>query len=406
MIYDIVEQVAISSNLFGRVFSRGTKVFGAIDSMDFVTFMVLLEEKLKVEPGLDKLELLNTGNFLGKDNPFATLGTIADMVEQIQNGIKKSSGIKCICTDLDGTLWFGVAGEENTIEPNIKLLYKLKEFHSFGVMLCLVTRNTKEITDDCFDKIMIPLYKDDFLIKKYEAIDKAEAILSISRELNIGIDSIAFIDDQEQERDRVRSALPDVVVFNGIYDILDYDCKAATEEDKKRNQMYVDEFRRKKDCAKYADYDDWLAGLEMKVTIVPINQSTDTACLDRINQLKKRTNQFNFTKALAYNYDRQYYFTLSDKFGDYGIIGYWSCFGLDVTYFCMSCRAIGKYIEAFIFDKLDDIELVCFDKTSKNEIAFKFMSGIAVFNDTYFKYISRHRFDGLYRDKLQKIFKA
>jgi FkbH-like protein len=142
---------------------------------------------------------------------------------------------------------------------------------------------------------------DDFAGWRINWSDKAQNLADLVRELNLGLDSVVFIDDHPVERARVREALPEVLVPEWPEDkrlyvqaLLGLDCfdkPALTDEDRQRTQMYVQERKRTEARSSVGSMDEWLASLNMVVTVYPLDQGN----LARVAQLLNKTNQMNLS---------------------------------------------------------------------------------------------------------------
>ena len=175
------------------------------------------------------------------------------------------------------------------------------------------------------------LKKEHFIAKEINWNDKANNILKISKELNIGLDSIVFIDDNPVEREQVKILLPEVYVPNwsmdpSLYSItLDrmriFDQISYTKDDINRNKTYLENKKRKKYRDKHLNREDWLKNLDTLIEINKLNEEN----YKRVLQLFNKTNQFNLStrrlteKELKFFYleEKNTLFTINvfDKFG-------------------------------------------------------------------------------------------
>ena len=196
--------------------------------------------------------------------------------------------------------------------------------------------------------------------------DKAQNIAELVAELNLGLQSTVFIDDNPTERGRVREALPEVLVpewptdptrFADALRQLDcFDRAAITSEDRERNQMYVQERARRGSLDVASSPEDWLASLDVRVRIDPLS----AANLKRVVQLLNKTNQLNLrtrrctemelTQWLEGGKNRNLVsLTIADRFGDIGLTGIvsWEQIGstLEIVDYVLSCRAMGRQVE-------------------------------------------------------------
>lgn len=289
-------------------------------------------------------------------------------------GIRK----KCIAVDLDNTLWGGIIGQDGI--ENIQLSndgvgksfydfqLALLNFYQQGIILSICSKNSENVVQEVFDKHPFMILKPEhFAVKKINWNNKADNLIETAKELNIGLDSIVFLDDSKFERELIKQQLPEVEVpelpedpslYTKFLKELDYfNFHKLTDDDFKRNETYRLNSERKKVESSFNDIKDYLRSLQMKIEIKEIDNFT----FPRIVQLIQKTNQFNTTTkryteseiTQMRNSDKWkiYSFSVSDKFGDNGIVG---VFILEtnkensvvkIDSFIMSCRVIGREIE-------------------------------------------------------------
>lgn len=283
---------------------------------------------------------------------------------------------KCLILDCDGTLWGGILGEDGSTGIKIGSSYpgssylnfqqEILNLHNRGVILAICSKNNEEDVMDVLEnhESMI-LRKHHFAAKQINWDDKATNILRVAKELNIGVDSLVFADDNEFECDWIKSQLPEVKVLHlkgdpamfqsilcapGYFDSLSF-----SEEDKGKTEMYISENKRKDLLVTTASYEDYLIELKIKVQI----ESARPDDLARVAQLTQKTNQFNLTtfrytediiKELAESKDSDIYtMKVSDKISDLGLIGVAIVKNegstMIIDSFLMSCRALGRGLE-------------------------------------------------------------
>jgi FkbH-like protein len=290
---------------------------------------------------------------------------------------------KCLVLDCDNTLWGGILGEDGLV--NVKLgkshpgsiYYELQQeilnLYHRGVILTLCSKNNERDVWEIFEK------HPDMLLKKEHISaaminwdDKATNIQRLAEDLNIGLDSMVFIDDSEFECDLIRQSLPEVevvhfsdsiklelrlsIISNGLFDFL-----TVTDEDRNRGALYRAEAARKNDHNSFHSLEDFYESLEMEVTI----KKADEFSIPRIAQLTQKTNQFNLTtlryseaeiRHLSDSEEADVLFVqLKDKFGDYGIIGVsvvqYKKEQAIIDAFLLSCRALGRGVEDILLEK-------------------------------------------------------
>jgi FkbH-like protein len=293
---------------------------------------------------------------------------------------------KCLLLDLDNTLWGGVIGE-NGVE-GIQLSetgegaryrdfqLRIRELGKMGVILGIVSKNNEADAMEVFErhKHMV-LRKSDFAAMKINWSAKAESIAELARDLDVGMDSIIFIDDNPVEREAIRTALPEVTVpefpadtcelasfFERVYKDYFFTLE-STEEDRKRTDVYLANARRAAERTAAPSIEEFLAGLRTKIFFT-------RACNEdfpRAAQLTQKTNQFNLTtrryteqelRALQAQPDKEVFIaSVADKYGDNGkvsvsIVRREALDTAQLDTFLMSCRVLGRFIEDQILDQL------------------------------------------------------
>ena len=209
------------------------------------------------------------------------------------NGLMGKSK-KVILVDLDNTVWGGTVGEtgvegliiggDSTVgRAFADFQYVLKELTKRGIIIGIISRNTESIALKAIDEHpnMI-LRRDDFVGWRINWGDKAENIISLMNELNLGLDSAVFIDDHPAERDRVRKALPELLVpelpedprlyVNCIRQLMCFDNPFLTQEDRIRTKLYVDERNRQEIRNQAQSADDWLESIGTRVVISQVTE--------------------------------------------------------------------------------------------------------------------------------------
>ena len=280
---------------------------------------------------------------------------------------------KCLVLDLDNTLWGGILGEDGVDGVLLSGSYPGKAFHIWqeglkelqktGVMLAICSKNNVADIEEVWAK------RDDMLLKKSDFVamrinwqDKATNIRELADELNIGLDSMVFVDDNPTERELIKQQLPDVIVpdfpeqsygLMGLYNELIENYFGAyriTQEDRAKTTQYIANAQRKQQQAGFTNMEEYLQSLEMKLRIEKVSLAT----LQRVAQLTQKTNQFNLTTHRYTEADIQriiergadvWTLAVSDRFGDYGLTGVMIIAAGNVDTLLMSCRVLGKGIE-------------------------------------------------------------
>jgi len=284
---------------------------------------------------------------------------------------------KLIVLDLDDTLWGGIVGEVGW--ENLRLgghdpvgeafqdfQKTLKSLTRRGIVLGIVSKNTESIALTAIrENPEMVLKPDDFAGWRINWQDKAANIADLVAELNLGLQSVVFIDDSPVERSRARDALPEVLVPEWPEDPLLYttalqslrcfDTPAISREDVERGQSYVAERTRVDLKRQAASVDEWLRSLDIKVTVEPLSPAN----LPRAAQLLNKTNQLNLSTRRMTEPELDswakapgrgvWVFRVVDKFGDSGLTGLASLEkqgdGARIVDFLLSCRVIGRRVE-------------------------------------------------------------
>jgi len=318
---------------------------------------------------------------------------------------------KVIIVDCDNTLWKGVVGEDgadgiccdNNAEGilHYQLQLFLKARKEEGFLLCICSKNNEADVKEVFDKKNLPLKWNDFVIKKINWDDKINNIIDTGKELNLGIDSFIFIDDNLFELNTVKEILTGVSCIHLTDNYVDllhnmnsflFRKRQILKEDMEKTAQYELEKLRKNEAHDFIDLDEFIANLDISLDI----RINDTNDFPRLAQMTGKTNQFNFNKH-PYNEDelaaftekgRIYSLKVSDKYGDYGTVGIILIAINDKTAvmenYLVSCRALGKKIEYTFFDHVvaglgaEGIELqdIRFKENDKNLPAQKFLKSI------------------------------
>lgn len=311
------------------------------------------------------------------------IGYVADIIAKMI-AAHKGYVRKCLVLDLDNTLWGGIVGdlgfEGINLDPNDPIGEAYLSFQQYvldlknrGVILAVCSKNDLDIAKGPFlknKKMILSLDDISCFIANWE--DKASNLRQIAGELNIGVDSLVFFDDNPVEREIVKRFLPEVWVVNVPEDPAYYASALAfenpfewsyiTKEDISRSQSYIHKRQMTLSSLSYNDYNEYLQDLDMQATV----KNMDTADFTRFLQLINKTNQFNL-RTRRYNEaqieqfrtDNNYRLisiSLSDKFSEYGII---SCIILKkirnicfIDTWVMSCRVLKRGIENLAMENI------------------------------------------------------
>ena len=280
---------------------------------------------------------------------------------------------KCLVLDLDNTLWGGVLGEDGVYGIKLGGDYPGKAFLLFqesilelsksGIILAICSKNNEDDVMEVWQKHpLMVLKKDHFATWRINWQDKATNIQDIANELNIGLDSFVFIDDNPSERELIRQALPMVEVpeFPAhpyelpifIQEIVEkyFRVYSLTSEDRRKTEQYIANRKRAQTQHSFKDFESYLVSLEIQIAIAPASDFN----IHRIAQLTQKTNQFNLTTRRYTESDirsrlqdgwKIWCISVKDRFGDDGITGAILINGDMIDSFLISCRVLGKRIE-------------------------------------------------------------
>jgi FkbH-like protein len=314
-------------------------------------------------------------------SPVATVAIARNLAAMIKAVYGKSR--KCLVLDLDNTLWGGVVGDDgiqNLVlgrdhpvgEAFAAFQRYAKELRHRGILLAVCSKNETENARRGFTHPDSVLKLEDFSAFKANWDPKPDNIRAIAAELNIGLNSLVFVDDNPAERALVAAQLPEVAVPDVGSDITLYpeiidragyfESAKLVREDLDRVAYYASNSERDAAQSRFADYGEYLDSLEMVAEI----RAFAPVYMERITQLINKTNQFNLTtrrytasEVEQVAGDPTYitlYGRLSDKFGDNGLVSViiGSIFGdtLGIDLWLMSCRVLKREMEYAMFDTL------------------------------------------------------
>ena len=296
--------------------------------------------------------------------PYSLAG-IRALVEELAWAIRRAPK-KVLAVDADNTLWRGILSEDgkDALEPFTDFQRALLALRAEGVMLVLASKNDPVFP---FLRADMPLADEHFAALKVNWAPKAGNLIDACRELNVGVDSVVFVDDNPHERAQMADHLPEVAVapWNGEmtpslarrlkeYFFADM---GRTAEDRLRADSYRAESARREVAARFASVGDYLADLGLHVA----PSLAEEGDLDRLAQMAGKTNQFNattirrtradFAALLADPTKRVFVFRAGDRFGEQGIVCYIVADlpSRRLTDFTMSCRAMGRTLEHFAY---------------------------------------------------------
>jgi FkbH-like protein len=273
--------------------------------------------------------------------------------------------IKCVVWDLDNTLWDGVLLEDKNVSLRAKVMDLIKTLDCRGILQSIASKNVHATAMERLKMFQLEEY---FIYPQINWNPKSSSIKNIAKSINIGIDTLAFIDDQEFERAEVQFSLPEVLCLDannlvGLLDRPEFNPRFVTEDSKNRRLMYISDIERNKVEGSYeGTQEEFLASLKMKLSISPVTQDD----LQRAEELTVRTHQLNAT-GYTYSYEELDQFStsnrhklliaeLEDKFGTYGKIGL-ALIECDATVWTvklllMSCRVMSRGVGTVLLNHI------------------------------------------------------
>lgn len=263
--------------------------------------------------------------------------------------------VKCVIWDLDNTIWDGTLAESDDVRLKPGIVELIKTLDSRGILHSISSKNTHEETMEKLKQLGIEEY---FLYPEISWNAKSIGVGNIQKNLNIGMDTIVFIDDQPFEREEVKAVHPDITCIDAaeylsLPELKRFNPRFITHDSKRRRMMYLDDIKRKNEEDTFQGTPEaFLAQLNMRFVIHEAKEED----LKRAEELTVRTNQLNAT-GKTYDYEELNQFRLSDnykllvceltdKYGSYGKIGLAlieikeDCWHLRLL--LMSCRVMSR----------------------------------------------------------------
>ena len=314
---------------------------------------------------------------------------------------------KVIVLDCDQTLWRGVLGEDGahaiTIDPPYKYLqeYMVAQYEA-GMLICLCSKNNENDVIEAFkQRSDMPLGLDYIIAHRINWKSKSQNIISLAEELQLGLDSFIFIDDNPIECAEVRAYCPEVLTLQlpeepekipvFLQHVWPFDHVKITSADRQRSLLYKENISRTRFQEGFLNFTEFIKELSLKIRI----SETQPTHVQRVAQLTQRTNQFNCTTkrrseaeieqlCLSDDYS-SFIVNLADRFGDYGLVGVciFAVVNRDIIVdtFLLSCRALGRGVEHAMLSHLGQTALrmnltdiiVPYYQTSKNKPAYDFL---------------------------------
>ena len=350
--------------------------YAVANSRLFINDMSSIQNKMGRARLFSPPMYVNNGMLLSIDALPAVARSIVSIICAIQGKIRK-----CLVLDLDNTVWGGVIGDDGF--DNIQLgglgigkaftefQHWVKKLQQRGIIVCVCSKNTASVAKEPFERhpdMVLRLKDIAVFMANWE--DKRNNIRQIQQILNIGFDSMVFLDDNPLERDMVRNRIPNISVpdlpedpaeyLECLYALGLFETASYSSEDTARTEQYQRESERVAAQQSFDNAESFLRELNMLSTVRPF----DSYAIPRVAQLSQRTNQFNL-RTVRYTEDdvreivssERYVtlaFSLEDKYGDYGLI----CavimekrsLELFVDSWFMSCRVFNRGMESFVMN--------------------------------------------------------
>lgn len=311
-----------------------------------------------------------------------TSGVLDEAARDIKAALRGVRGLakKLVVVDLDDTLWGGIVGDvgwqglrlgghDDVGEAHVEFQRELKGLSRRGIALAIVSKNEESVALEAITSHPEMVLKlDDIVTHRINWTDKARNVADIAAELNLGLQSVVFIDDNPMERARVREALPEVYVpewpkdprlyVSTLSSLRCFDTPSLTKEDAERTTQYVAERKREELKASVGSLDDWLLSLGIRVQFAPLgpdNIVRATQLLNKTNQMNLSTRRLNEVELSGWASSPSHeLWTISvgDKLGDAGLTG---LLGIAFEHgvarivdYVLSCRVMGRKVEETI----------------------------------------------------------
>ncbi len=315
-----------------------------------------------------------------------------------QEAKPEGPGVKCVVWDLDNTLWDGILLEGGAVTPNPRVVEIIKGLDDRGILNSIASKNDREHALAKLEELGLAEY---FVYPQIHWMPKSEGVRQVARQLNVGIDTLAFVDDNPFELAEVAEAVPEVLCIP----VGEVEAKVAgprfvgsrTADARQRRQFYHDAMVRDDHRSEFGDdYLGFLAQCEIVLEVVPF-QPEDS---DRVVDLVQRTNQLNFSgtkytrpqveELLGREDLEKFVLRCRDRFGSYGMVGFSlvSRTGgeIRVVEFMLSCRVQGKFVETAFFRHLIETHglpaaerlVVDYRPTARNTPALRVLEAIGL----------------------------
>ena len=372
---------ARSTNLKNNLIDLIIKKFGVLEKKYSHFFLFNINDEFS-NVGYDNA--FDTRNWYFANCHFSTTGLsiISHAIEKIIFRADNAPS-KVLVLDCDNTLWGGVIGEDNLdgiILGNdgigkafFNFQQEIKRLADEGVILVIISKNFEDDVWNVFENhSSMFLKKNDIVAWEINWNEKSQNLLKLSNELNLGIDSFVFWDDNPIERDKMKQILPNVKTVDvpvNVYEwpdllknMIEFSKFSITSDDLNKTKQYKNRAKFVRDSAKILDQKSYLRSIKLNPKLHNLEKSN----IKRAVQLCQKTNQFNLRTKRHTEYDLLKIFSknkefcfmtnLKDIYGDHGIISLVCLDEINSDYlfldtFLMSCRVLGRNLEAWILQQ-------------------------------------------------------
>ena len=394
------DQVLLQANLRLAAFLRRHSGFCVLNAQNWIARV----GRTAYNPKLWYLSKTPFSNALLKEAVSETKSSLAGLLGRSK---------KIVVLDLDDTLWGGIVGDDGwqnlslgghdaVGEAFVDFQRELKALSRRGVLLAIVSKNDEAIALEAIDKHPeMVLRREDFAGWRINWEDKASNLAKLLSTLNLGFDSVVFIDDNPSERARVRETLPEVCVPDWPEDKTQYatalralnyfNALSVSDEDRARTNSYVMEREREATLAAVTSLDTWLQTLSLVVEVEELsdlNLPRAVQLLNKTNQMNLQTRRMSEEEFAGWSQElgrKVWTFRVKDRFGDYGLTGLVSLTlrgdHAQIEDFLLSCRVFGKKVEDAIFATVlrearangADLVTASYRPTAKNRPCLEFL---------------------------------
>lgn len=335
-----------------RLISENTPLVDlGMGSIQFIQFIVAIEEAFHIE-------------VRDSDLLMERFETLHEVYQTLSNYLCSSVLKKVLVLDCDNVLWLGISGEEQISLTADVLAFQRLLLHLYekGVLLCLCSRNEEHFIHESLSHTDMLLKKQHIVAQRINHRNKASNLQDLVNELNVSMDSFVFVDDSDYEIGLVKSLLPDITCVKAHSN--DWINTIATlfssnhSDEKNRTELYREQKEREKVKQKFATVEEYNQSLQTVATCTIATMEQ----IPRLSELSLRTNQFNLSNAryteeelmnkLSDSEYKVFSLSVSDIYGDMGIVGMAILHHNIIESFMLSCRAFDRNLELVLLDEV------------------------------------------------------